>query len=154
MDTRNFTLLTDFYELTMMQGYFRNNVTERVVFDLFYRQNPDDGGYAVCAGLANVIDYIKSLHFDYDDIDYLRGLNTFDEDFLDYLASFHFTGDVYAIPEGTVIFPREPLIKVVGPIMEAQLVDLYIFKYIGIDRKIIQSFFDRSSHDCYKLFQL
>ena len=97
MDTRNFTLLTDFYELTMMQGYFRNNVTERVVFDLFYRQNRDDGGYAVCAGLANVIDYIKSLHFDYDDIDYLRGLNTFDEDFLDYLASFHFTGDVYAI---------------------------------------------------------
>ena len=131
MDTRNFTLLTDFYELTMMQGYFRNNVTERVVFDLFYRQNPDDGGYAVCAGLANVIDYIKSLHFDYDDIDYLRGLNTFDEDFLDYLASFHFTGDVYAIPEGTVIFPREPLIKVVGPIMEAQLVETALLNLVN-----------------------
>lgn len=131
MDTRNFTLLTDFYELTMMQGYFRNNVTERVVFDLFYRQNPDDGGYAVCAGLANVIDYIKSLHFDYEDIDYLRGLNTFDEDFLDYLASFHFTGDVYAIPEGTVIFPREPLIKVVGPIMEAQLVETALLNLVN-----------------------
>ncbi len=131
MDTRNFTLLTDFYELTMMQGYFRNNVTERVVFDLFYRQNPDDGGYAVCAGLANVIDYIKSLHFDYDDIDYLRGLNTFDEDFLDYLASFHFTGDVYAIPEGTVIFPREPLIKVIGPIMEAQLVETALLNLVN-----------------------
>lgn len=131
MDTRNFTLLTDFYELTMMQGYFRNNATERVVFDLFYRQNPDDGGYAVCAGLAQVIDYIKSLHFDYDDIDYLRGLNTFDEDFLDYLASFHFTGDIYAIPEGTVIFPREPLIKVIGPIMEAQLVETALLNLVN-----------------------
>ena len=83
------------------------------------------------AGLANVIDYIKSLHFDYDDIDYLRGLNTFDEDFLDYLASFHFTGDVYAIPEGTVIFPREPLIKVVGPIMEAQLVETALLNLVN-----------------------
>lgn len=131
MDSRNFTLLTDFYELTMMQGYFRNNAIERVVFDLFYRQNPDDGGYAVCAGLAQVIDYIKSLHFDYDDIDYLRGLNTFEEDFLDYLASFHFTGDIYAIPEGTVIFPREPLIKVVAPIMEAQLIETALLNLVN-----------------------
>lgn len=131
MDSRNFTLLTDFYELTMMQGYFRNNATERVVFDLFYRRNPDDGGYAVCAGLAQVIDYIKSLHFDYDDIDYLRGLNTFEEDFLDYLASFHFTGDIYAIPEGTVIFPREPLIKVVAPIMEAQLIETALLNLVN-----------------------
>lgn len=131
MDSRNFTLLTDFYELTMMQGYFRSHATERVVFDLFYRQNPDDGGYAVCAGLAQVIDYIKSLHFDYDDIDYLRGLNTFEEDFLDYLASFHFTGDIYAIPEGTVIFPREPLLKVVAPIMEAQLVETALLNLVN-----------------------
>ena len=98
----------------MMQGYFKNHASNRVVFDLFYRQNPDDGAYAVCAGLAQVIDYIKSLHFDYEDIDYLRGLGVFDEDFLDYLASFHFTGDIYAIPEGTVVFPREPLLKVVA----------------------------------------
>ena len=111
MDNRNFTLLTDFYEITMMQGYFKNHASNRVVFDLFYRQNPDDGAYAVCAGLAQVIDYVKSLHFDYEDIDYLRGLGVFDEDFLDYLASFHFTGDIYAIPEGTVVFPREPLLK-------------------------------------------
>lgn len=131
MDNRNFTLLTDFYEITMMQGYFKNNATERVVFDLFYRQNPDDGAYAVCAGLAQVIDYIKSLHFDYEDIDYLRGLGVFDEDFLDYLASFHFTGDIYAIPEGTVIFPREPLIKVVAPILEAQLVETAILNLIN-----------------------
>ena len=131
MDNRNFTLLTDFYEITMMQGYFKNNATERVVFDLFYRQNPDDGAYAVCAGLAQVIDYIKSLHFDYEDIDYLRGLGVFDEDFLDYLASFHFTGDIYAIPEGTVIFPREPLVKVVAPILEAQLVETAILNIIN-----------------------
>lgn len=131
MDNRNFTLLTDFYELTMMQGYFKNNTNETVVFDLFYRQNPDDGGYSVCAGLAQVIDYIKSLHFDYEDIDYLRGLGTFQEDFLDYLASFHFTGDIYAIPEGTVIFPREPLVKVVAPIMEAQLVETALLNLIN-----------------------
>ena len=73
MDNRNFTLLTDFYEITMMQGYFKNHASNCVVFDLFYRQNPDDGAYAVCAGLAQVIDYVKSLHFDYEDIDYLRG---------------------------------------------------------------------------------
>ena len=123
MDNRNFTLLTDFYELTMMQGYYKNNTNETVVFDVFYRQNPDGGGYAVCAGLEQVIRLIKGLHFDYEDIDYLRSLGTFDEDFLDYLAGFHFTGDIYAIPEGTVVFPMEPLVKVVAPIMEAQLVE-------------------------------
>ncbi len=131
MDNRNFTLLTDFYELTMMQGYFRSGASERVVFDLFYRQNPDDGGYAVCAGLAQVIDYIKKLHFDYEDIDYLRGLTIFHEDFLDYLASFHFTGDIYAIPEGTVVFPMEPLVKVVAPIMEAQLMETALLNLIN-----------------------
>ncbi len=131
MDNRNFTLLTDFYELTMMQGYFENHANETVVFDLFYRQNPDNGGYAVCAGLDQVIDYIKSLHFDYDDIDYLRGLGCFSEDFLNYLASFHFTGDIYAIPEGSVVFPMEPLVKVVAPIMEAQLVETAILNLIN-----------------------
>lgn len=131
MDNRNFTLLTDFYELTMMQGYFKNNRTETAVFDLFYRQNPDDGGYAVCAGLDQVIDYIKSLHFDYDDIDYLRGLGVFADDFLDYLASFHFTGNIYAIPEGTVVFPREPLVKVIAPVMEAQLVETALLNLIN-----------------------
>ena len=131
MDNRNFTLLTDFYELTMMQGYFENHANETVVFDLFYRQNPDNGGYAVCAGLDQVIDYIKSLHFDYDDIDYLRGLGCFSEDFLNYLASFHFTGDIYAVPEGSVVFPMEPLVKVVAPIMEAQLVETAILNLIN-----------------------
>lgn len=145
MDNRNFTLLTDFYEITMMQGYFKNHASNRVVFDLFYRQNPDDGAYAVCAGLAQVIDYVKSLHFDYEDIDYLRGLGVFDEDFLDYLASFHFTGDIYAIPEGTVVFPREPLLKVVAPILEAQLVETALLNLINHQSLIAT----KASRVCY-----
>ena len=128
---QNLTLLTDFYEITMMQGYYKNNMNTRVVFDMFYRKNPSGNGYAICCGLEEVIDYIKNLHFDYDDISYLRGLNVFDEAFLDYLAGFHFTGDIYAIPEGTVVFPREPLIKVVAPIMEAQLVETAILNIVN-----------------------
>jgi nicotinate phosphoribosyltransferase len=125
------TLLTDFYELTMMQGYFKCGMHQKVVFDAFYRRNPDDGGYAICAGLDQVIDYVKRLTFSKEDIDYLRSLNTFDEDFLQYLADFHFSGDIYAIPEGTVIFPREPLVKVVAPIMEAQLMETAILNIIN-----------------------
>ena len=131
MSTMNLTLLTDFYELTMMQGYFKTQNTEKVVFDAFYRKNPCDGGYAIAAGLDQVIDYIKSLRFSKEDIAYLRSLNTFDEDFLNYLADFRFSGDIYAIPEGTVVFPREPLVKVVAPIMEAQLVETAILTIIN-----------------------
>ena len=131
MDNRNFTLLTDYYEITMMQGYYKNHVDQKVVFDVFFRENPDDGGFAICAGLQQVIDYIKGLHFRYEDIDYLRSLGDFDDDFLSYLASFHFTGDIYAILEGSVIFPGEPLIKVVAPIMEAQLVETAILNMIN-----------------------
>lgn len=131
MSTMNLTLLTDFYELTMMQGYFKNHTDEVVVFDAFYRKNPSDGGFAIAAGLEQVIDYIKNLKFSKDDVDYLRGLGTFDEDFLNYLADFRFTGDIYAIPEGTVVFPREPLVKVIAPIMEAQLVETAILTIIN-----------------------
>ncbi len=131
MMTHNLTLMTDLYEMTMMQGYFKTQNTERVVFDAFYRKNPDEGGYAIAAGLDQVIDYIENLHFDEDDITYLRSLKIFDEDFLEYLANFRFSGDVYAIPEGTVIFPREPLVKVVAPIMEAQLVETAILNIIN-----------------------
>ncbi len=129
--SRSLTLLTDLYELTMMQGYFKNNTNEVVVFDAFYRKNPNDGGFAIACGLEQVVDYIKNLKFSYDDIDYLRSLGKFDEDFLDYLSSFHFTGDIYAIPEGTVVFPMEPLVKVVAPIMEAQLVETAILNIIN-----------------------
>ena len=131
MDNRNFTLLTDYYEITMMQGYYKNHIDEKVIFDVFYRENPDDGGFAICAGLQQVIEYIKGLHFGYDDIEYLRSLGDFDDDFLSYLASFHFSGDIYAILEGTVVFPGEPLVKVVAPIMEAQLVETAILNLIN-----------------------
>ena len=117
--------------MTMMQGYFKNNKNDRVVFDAFYRSNPSDGGYAICAGLEQVITYIEELRFDDEDIAYLRSLKIFDEDFLAYLRDFRFSGDIYAIPEGTVIFPREPLIKVVAPIMEAQLVETAILNIVN-----------------------
>lgn len=129
MNTQNLTLLTDFYELTMMQGYFQNSQeNETVVFDVFFRANPNNAGYSIAAGLEQVIEYIKNLNFTYDDVDYLRSLHMFDEDFLHYLSGFHFSGDIYAIPEGTVVFPREPLLKVIAPIMEAQLVETAILK--------------------------
>ena len=128
---RYLTLLTDLYELTMMQGYYEKGQNENVIFDVFFRQNPCNNGYSVCAGLDQVIDYIKNLHFTYDDVDYLRGLGIFKEDFLHYLSGFHFSGDIYAIPEGTVVFPKEPLLKVVAPIMEAQLVETAILNIIN-----------------------
>ena len=131
MRALNLTLLTDLYELTMMQGYFKNPTDQIVVFDAFYRKNPCDGGYAICAGLEQVIEYIRDLHFAPDDIDYLKSLKIFDTDFLEYLRSFKFTGDIYAIPEGTVVFPREPLVKVIAPIMEAQLVETAILNIIN-----------------------
>ena len=129
---RNLTLLTDLYELTMMQGYFENeDVNQTVIFDMFYRSNPEGNGYAICAGLEQVIDYIKNLHFTEDEIAYLKGLGMFKPAFLDYLRDFRFTGDIYAIPEGTVIFPREPLVKVIAPIMQAQLVETAILNIIN-----------------------
>lgn len=132
MDRQNLTLLTDFYELTMMQGYFKNKArNDTVIFDAFYRTNPCGGGYAICAGLEQVIQYIKELHFAPEDIDYLASLGVFEPDFLDYLKDFQFSGDIYAIPEGTVMFPREPIIKVIAPIMEAQLVETAILNIIN-----------------------
>ena len=128
---RSLTLLTDLYELTMMQGYFHLKSTDHVVFDVFYRKNPSDSGYAICCGLEQVISYIKNLQFSYEDIEYLRSLELFEEDFLQYLSSFHFSGDIFAIPEGTVVFPKEPLLKVVAPIMEAQLVETAILNMIN-----------------------
>ena len=132
MSAQNLTLLTDLYELTMMQGYFKNHDrNETVVFDAFYRNNPCGGGYSICAGLEQVIEYIKNLHFAPDDIEYLRSVGCFEEDFLEYLSNFKFTGDIYALPEGTVMFPREPMIKVIAPIMEAQLVETAILNIIN-----------------------
>ena len=131
MRALNLTLLTDLYELTMMQGYFKNPTDQVVVFDAFYRKNPCEGGYAIAAGLEQIIEYVRHLHFAPDDIDYLRSLNIFDTDFLEYLRGFHFTGDIYAVPEGTVVFPREPLLKVIAPVMEAQLIETAILNLLN-----------------------
>ncbi|MGC6175027.1 nicotinate phosphoribosyltransferase [Lacrimispora sp. 38-1] len=132
MSQRNLTLLTDLYELTMMQGYFKEkDANETVIFDAFYRSNPGGNGYAICAGLEQVIEYIKELEFNSADVDYLRSTGLFEEDFLEYLLHFRFSGDIYAIPEGTVIFPREPLVKVIAPIMEAQLVETALLTIIN-----------------------
>lgn len=132
MYRRNLTLLTDLYELTMMQGYFKEkDANETVIFDAFYRTNPDGNAFSICAGLEQVIEYIKNLHFEQEDVDYLRSTGLFAEDFLDYLLHFQFSGDIYAIPEGTVMFPREPMVKVIAPIMEAQLVETAILNIIN-----------------------
>ena len=131
MRATNLTLLTDLYELTMMQGYFKNPTNQTVIFDMFYRVNPCGGSFAITAGLEQMIEYIENLHFTDDDIEYLRSLHIFEDDFLEYLRSFKFTGDIYAIPEGTVVFPREPLVKVIAPIMEAQLVETAILNIIN-----------------------
>ena len=132
MANRNLTLLTDLYQLTMMQGYFENHVNNhQVVFDLFYRSNPSKNGYAICAGLEQVIEYINNIHFDTEDIDYLESLGLFKSDFLAYLKDFKFTGNIDAIPEGTVVFPGEPLIRVTAPIFEAQFIETTLLNIIN-----------------------
>lgn len=123
----NLTMLCDFYELTMGNGYFETGFADRICyFDVFFRQCPDGGGFAIAAGLEQIIDYIENLHFDPEDIAYLRGRKMFSEDFLKYLEHFRFTGDIWAVPEGTPIFPREPLITVRAPAIEAQLVETFL----------------------------
>lgn len=127
MDKRNLTLLCDFYELTMANGYFLCGKRDTVAyFDVFFRDVPDGGGFAIAAGLGQIIEYIKNLHFDDEDIEYLRAQELFDEEFLDYLRDFKFSGDIYAVPEGTPIFPREPVLTVKAPIIEAQFIETYI----------------------------
>jgi len=123
-DKRNLSMLMDFYELTMANGYFSKGMGEEIVyFDVFYRKNPDGGGFSIVAGLKQVIEYIKNLRFTDTDINYLRDKNIFKEEFLEYLRKFKFTGDIYAIPEGTPVFPQEPLITVKAKAIEAQLIE-------------------------------
>lgn len=130
--SRNLTMLCDFYELTMAGGYFRSGIGDRIAyFDLFYRDNPDGGGYAVVAGLEQIVDYIRNLHFTEEDIAFLRGKGCFDEPFLDYLRSFRFTGDMWAVPEGTFVFPSEPLITVRAPAIQAQFIETYLLMIVN-----------------------
>ncbi|MBR2900969.1 MAG: nicotinate phosphoribosyltransferase [Clostridia bacterium] len=127
MDNRNLTLLCDFYELTMANGYFFSDRKDGIAyFDVFFRDIPDGGGFAIAAGLGQIIDYIKNLKFTAEDIEYLRGLNMFGEEFLEYLKDFRFTGDIYAVPEGTPIFPREPVMTIKAPVIEAQFIETYV----------------------------
>ena len=122
--SRNLTMLFDFYELTMGNGYFTCGMQDKIVyFDVFYRQNPDNGGFAIAAGLEQIVEYIKDLRFDEEDIAYLRGKRCFSEPFLDFLKTFRFTGDIWAVPEGTVVFPGEPLLTVRTRTVEAQFID-------------------------------
>lgn len=132
MDNRKLSLVTDFYELTMSNGYFTNNMQHTIAyFDVFFRQIPDNGGYCIFAGLEQVIDYIKNLKFDKEDISYLKSLNKFSDGFLDYLSDFQFTGDIWAVPEGSIVFPNEPLITVRAPIIEAQIVETMLLMIIN-----------------------
>ena len=142
---RNLTLMTDFYELTMMYGYFRKGMMDNVaVFDAFYRPK-DNISYAVAAGLEDVVRYINGLHFTEDDIAYLRAQNQFDEDFLKYLSTFRFTGEIYAVPEGTVVFPYEPLVRVKAPIAEAQFIETALLTFINHQTLIAT----KASRVCY-----
>ena len=123
----NLSMLCDFYELTMGNGYFSHGMMDQITyFDVFFRSVPDNGGFAIAAGLEQVIDYIENLHFSAADIEYLRSRSLFSEDFLSYLANFRFTGDIYAIPEGTPVFPREPLLTVRAPAIQAQLIETFV----------------------------
>jgi len=125
--TLNFTMLCDFYELTMGNGYLASGMKDRITyFDLFFRSVPDGGGFAIAAGLDQVIEYVRNLHFDKTDIDYLRGRNLFTEEYLEYLENFKFTGDIWAVPEGTPVFPREPILTVRAPAAQAQLLETYM----------------------------
>ncbi len=123
----NLTMLCDFYELTMSQGYFSQGYADRITyFDLFFRRCPDGGGFAIAAGLEQIVQYIQELHFDPEDIHYLRSRKMFTEDFLNFLTDFRFTGDIWAVPEGTPVFPKEPIITVRAPAIQAQLVETYL----------------------------
>ena len=130
----NLTMLCDYYELTMGNGYFDHGMGDKITyFDVFYRQNPDNGGFAIAAGLEQVVEYIQNLHFDDEDIEYLRGRKMFSEQFLEYLRNFKFEGDIWAIPEGTPVFPREPLMIVRAPQTQTKRVpglELYLLFYI------------------------
>ena len=136
-EEKNLTMLTDFYELTMSNGYFRNGMgSKTAVFDMFFRRIPDGGGFAICAGLEQLIRYLKNLHFTAEDIEYFRSKKIFDEGFLDYLANFKFTCDVWAMKEGTPMFPNEPIVVVRGPMIQAQLVETMVLLTINFQSLI------------------
>ena len=129
---QNLTMLADFYEFTMANGYFLNGVGDKICyFDLYFRSVPDNGGFAIMAGTEQVVEYLSNLSFDEEDISYLRSKGLFDETFLDYLRNFKFVCDVWAMPEGTPVFPNEPLVIVRGPAIQAQLVETMLLLLVN-----------------------
>lgn len=132
MINTNLTMLTDFYEITMANGYFTNGLKDTIVyFDMFFRRVPDDGGYAVMAGVEQLVDYIKNLSFTDEDLEYLKSTQKFNSEFLDYLKDFHFACDIWAVPEGTPIFPGEPIVTVRGPVIQAQFIETMVLLSIN-----------------------
>ena len=130
--TRNISMMMDLYEMTMANGYFAHHDTQpRVIFDIFYRKNPDEGGFAIFAGLEQMLEYIENMHFTAEDIEYFKSLKLFSQEFLDYLKDFHFSGDVYAFPEGTIMYPNEPCVTVVAPLIDAQLVETALLALVN-----------------------
>lgn len=131
-DKRNISMMMDLYEVTMANGYFtESSFNDQVTFDVFYRKNPDNGGFAIFAGLEQIIEYIENLHFEKEDIEYFRSLNIFGEKFLEYLADYRFKGNIYAFPEGTIIYPNEPVITVTAPLLDAQLIETAVLTQIN-----------------------
>ncbi len=129
---RNISMMMDLYELTMANGYYlTGNGDKKVAFDVFYRHNPENGGFSIFAGLEQVLEYLEDMHFDPEDIEYLRSLNLFDEGFLNYLSDFKFHGDIYAFPEGTIMYPGEPILTVVGNLIETQMIETEVLAQIN-----------------------
>ena len=145
MNKRNLTLLTDLYQLTMMNGYLKHDKNEEVaVFDVFFRQN-EMITYSLACGLEQVVDYVMNLKFGEEEISYLEGLNIFNKEFIEYLKGFKFTGDIYAVPEGTVVFPGEPILTVKAPILQAQLIETAILNMMNFQTLIAT----KSAKICY-----
>ena len=131
-DSRNISMMMDFYEMTMANGYFETGGTNtKVAFDVFYRRNPDSGGFAIFAGLEQIIEYVENMKFTSEDVEYFRSQNLFSEDFLNYLSNFHFHGDIYAFPEGTIMYPNEPVMIVIADLLDAQLIETAILTQIN-----------------------
>ena len=132
MDNRNLTMLMDLYEMTMANGIMQSDMRDTITyFDMFFRRVPDNGGYAIMAGIEQLIDYLNNLHFDDSDIEYLKSLGLFCDEFIDYLRNFKFECDVWAVPEGTPIFPNEPIVTVRGPAVQAMLIETMVLLTIN-----------------------
>lgn len=143
---RNLTLLTDLYQLTMLNGYYEKNIHEDiVVFDMFFRKNACNGGYTIICGIEQLVEYINNLHFSDDDLKYLKSLGLFSDKFLDFLKDFKFTGDIYAVEEGTIMFPKEPVITVKAPLYQAQLIETALLTIVNFQSLIAT----KASRVCY-----